>query len=94
AGRGSPAPAPGQSRRSVRHVDPASTRYLREVRDMQRTVANEAGCAFWDTMEAMGGARNTARWVPALAKDLVHPRKSAADLIGRMFVRAWREDRS
>ena len=66
-----------------------SKRYLAEVRAMQRRVAAEEGCAFWDAMAAMGGPKNTARWVPALADDLVHPRKSAADLIGRMFVQAW-----
>ncbi|MEO1337359.1 MAG: GDSL-type esterase/lipase family protein, partial [Myxococcota bacterium] len=71
-----------------------SKRYLAEVRDMQRRVAREQDCTFWDTMAAMGGPENTARWVPALAKDLVHPRKSAADLVGRMFVQAWRADES
>ena len=64
-------------------------RYLSEVRAMQRRVAQEEGCAFWDTMAAMGEPENVSRWVPVLAKDLVHPRKSAADLIGRMFVRGW-----
>ena len=68
-----------------------SKAYLSEVRDMQRRVAREAGCAFWDTLTAMGGPKNVSRWAPIMAKDLVHPRKSAADLMGRMFVQAWLE---
>ncbi len=64
-------------------------RFLTEVRSMQREVANAQGCAFWDTMDAMGGPKSIRRWVPHLAKDLIHPRKSAADLLGRMFVRGW-----
>ena len=66
-----------------------SKRFLTEVRSMQRRVAREEGCAFWDTLSAMGGANNIARWAPAMAKDLIHPRKSAADLVGRMFLQAW-----
>ena len=66
-----------------------SKRYLTEVRDMQRRVAKEEGCAFWDTMSAMGGPRNIRRWASAMNKDLVHPGKAAADLLGRMFARAW-----
>ena len=80
------APMLAGRRRGKRVVSKAR---LVEVRNMQRRVAQDAGCAFWDTMRGMGGPNNVRRWVPVLAKDLVHPRKSAADLIGRMFVRAW-----
>ncbi len=62
-----------------------------EVRDRMRQVAIDHGCGFWDLFEAMGGTGSVARWVRAQAmnsEDLVHPRRSAADLIGRGFARA------
>lgn len=80
------APMIAGRRRGERVVHKA---YLTEVRDMQRKVAQENGCGFWDTMSAMGGPAAMSRWVPAMNDDLVHPRKAAADLVGRMFVRAW-----
>ena len=63
---------------------------LEEIRDMQRTVADETKVAFWDTLAAMGGAGAIARWDAAkvMNKDLVHPKKRAADLLGDLFARA------
>ena len=68
----------------------SSKAYLEEIRDMQRTVAKEAGVAFWDTLAAMGGPGAIARWDAAgvMNKDLVHPKKRAADLLGDLFARA------
>ncbi|MCB9649695.1 MAG: hypothetical protein H6730_24315 [Deltaproteobacteria bacterium] len=67
-----------------------SKAYLEEIRDMQRTVADETKVAFWDTLAAMGGAGAIARWDAAkvMNKDLVHPKKRAADLLGDLFARA------
>lgn len=66
---------------------------LAEVRAMQAEVAKAEGCAFWDTTEAMGGTGSVARWVAAgvMNKDLVHPKKAAADLLGSAFAEALLE---
>lgn len=62
-----------------------------EVRAMQRAVAEEKGCAFWDLLESMGGPGSIGRWSASglINKDLVHPRKRGADLIGRGFSEAF-----
>jgi hypothetical protein len=41
----------------------------------------------------MGGEQSVARWVKAkvMNKDLVHPKKAAADLLGSLFVEAWKD---
>lgn len=63
---------------------------LTEVAAMQREVAEAAGCALWDTMGAMGGPGSVARWAKArvMNKDLVHPKKASADLLGRLLAEA------
>lgn len=68
-----------------------SKAYLEEIRDMQRRVAKESGAAFWDTLAAMGGAGAITRWDAAgvMNKDLVHPKKKAADLLGDLFAQAF-----
>lgn len=70
-----------------------SRTFLAEVREMQRRVAAETGCAFWDTLEAMGGLDSIGKWHQAkvMNADLVHPRKPAADLLGRLFTEALLE---
>jgi hypothetical protein len=71
----------------------ASKKYLKEVHDMQLEIAAKHGCAVWDMYRAMGGQGSIARWVDAgvINKDLVHPKKRAADLLGSLFVDAWRD---
>lgn len=63
---------------------------LGEVRDLQKAVAAAKGVAFWDTLEAMGGLGSITRWNAAnvMNKDLVHPKKRAADLLGQLFADA------
>jgi lysophospholipase L1-like esterase len=70
-----------------------SKKWLKEVRDMQLTVAKAHGCAVWDMYGSMGGEQSVARWVKAklMNKDLVHPKKAAADLLGALFVEAWKD---
>ncbi len=65
--------------------------YLVEVRAMQKRVAAEKQIAFWDTLDAMGGPGAITRWHAAkvMNKDLVHPKKRAADLLGDLFGRAF-----
>lgn len=61
--------------------------YLLDVRDIQRDVAKDLGCAFWDTLEAMGGEGSFGRWLEAeiMNEDMVHPRSKGGDLLGHLF---------
>ncbi|MEL6188151.1 MAG: GDSL-type esterase/lipase family protein, partial [Myxococcota bacterium] len=63
---------------------------IREVRDLQAEVAGALDLAWWDTLEAMGGAGAIKRWVKAgvMNKDLVHPGKPAADVLGALAAEA------
>jgi lysophospholipase L1-like esterase len=64
--------------------------YLGDVRDIQRSVAEELGCGFWDALTFMGGAGSIARWVDKgiMNDDLVHPKSTAARIVGRGFAAA------
>ena len=70
-----------------------SKRFIRQVRNIQRAVAKDAGCAFWDTFEAMGGEGAFGRWLNAniMNEDLVHPRSRGGDLLGHLFAVAFME---
>lgn len=56
----------------------------------QRAVAEELGCAFFDTYDAMGGRGSMAQWVRrGLGQaDLTHPSGAGAELIGTWIYRA------
>lgn len=64
---------------------------LVETRDLQKKLAEELGCGFWDTLEAMGGTGSITKWEKAkvMNGDLVHPKKPAGDLLGLLFAEAW-----
>lgn len=68
-----------------------SKAYLVEVRAMQKRVAAEKQIAYWDTLDAMGGPGAITAWHAAkvMNKDLVHPKKRAADLLGDLFGEAF-----
>ena len=59
------------------------------IRDAQRNAALRAGCAFWDTYEAMGGENSMATWVyadpPLAQRDFTHFSQRGSKLIGQMF---------
>jgi lysophospholipase L1-like esterase len=59
--------------------------------EIQRRVARETGCAFFDTFTAMGGAGTMARWYAAqprlVSADLIHPFPAAGKQIASVFVR-------
>ena len=59
--------------------------------EIQRRVARDAGCAFFDTFAAMGGAGTMARWYVAqprlVSADLIHPYPAAGKQIASVFVR-------
>ena len=67
-----------------------SKRFIEQVRDGQREVAEELRLAYWDTLAAMGGPGSVARWARAGAmnRDLVHPRGAGADVLGAGFAEA------
>jgi lysophospholipase L1-like esterase len=58
--------------------------------EIQRRVARETGCAFFDTFAAMGGAGTMARWYTAqprlVSADLIHPYPAAGKRIASVFV--------
>ncbi len=65
--------------------------------EAQRRAALKAGCAFYNTFQAMGGAGSMARWYqsrPQLcAGDMTHPTRGGATIIGdglfRSMVMGW-----
>lgn len=67
-----------------------SRRYIETVVEIERKVAKEEGCAFWDAYRAMGGEGSFGRWLDRglMNEDLVHPRSRGADLLGHLFARA------
>lgn len=77
-------------------VDFAERRPLKPVIALQRKVALEQGCAFYDLYEAMGGDGALKRFAEAgiLHDDRVHPRSDGLDLLGDLVARAvidaWR----
>jgi lysophospholipase L1-like esterase len=58
----------------------------------QRAVAQETGCAFFDTYQAMGGEGTVARWYqresPLITGDLTHPTNTGADVVSKLLVDA------
>lgn len=57
---------------------------------MQRRVAADAGCAFWDMYRAMGATGSIARWYKAglINPDLIHPHGFGADILGELMAEA------
>jgi lysophospholipase L1-like esterase len=67
-----------------------SLRIMPELLANQKQAALDAGCAFFDTWTAMGGARSMPRWVKkGLGQaDLTHPTAVGAEIIGTWIYRA------
>ena len=65
---------------------------VKRIVKVQRRVAYEQGCAFWNAYRAMGGEGSVVRWYkarPQLASsDLTHPTKKGADRLGAMLFAA------
>lgn len=59
--------------------------WLDQVIDIQRRVAMEQGCAFWDWRERMGGAGSKQQWVVSgyAQADYVHFTGAGYDLLGK-----------
>jgi lysophospholipase L1-like esterase len=58
--------------------------------DIQRRIANQSYCAFFNTFAAMGGPGAVARWrqsdPPLIAADLIHPHSAGARAIASALV--------
>ena len=65
---------------------------LEQLIAVQRRIAAETGCAFFNTFEAMGGAGTMARWYhvqPRLVSaDFMHPLPLGAAKVGALFEEA------
>jgi hypothetical protein len=59
--------------------------------EIQRRVAQETGCGFFDTFRAMGGSGTMARWYterPRLVSaDFIHPYPAGGKIIADAFVK-------
>jgi lysophospholipase L1-like esterase len=59
--------------------------------EIQRRVAKDTGCAFFDTFDAMGGEGTMARWYaadpPKVAADLIHPFGDGGKLVAKLFTK-------
>ncbi len=62
-----------------------------EIVAIQRRVAMDAHCAFFDTYDAMGGDGTMSRWYTGrprmVAADLIHPTPQGAGIIAQVFVK-------
>jgi lysophospholipase L1-like esterase len=62
-----------------------------KIVEMQRRVAQETGCAFFDTYAAMGGEGTMARWYAGVngtkmvGGDLMHPTPTGAEFVGQLI---------
>jgi hypothetical protein len=59
--------------------------------DIQRRVAAELDCGFFNTFEVMGGAGTMARWYDSqprlVSADFIHPTPQGARIVATAFVR-------
>jgi alginate O-acetyltransferase complex protein AlgI len=65
---------------------------IARIRDSQKQAALEAGVAFWDSYEAMGGKSSIVKWAekepPLAQKDYVHFTYPGADSISQLLIKA------
>ena len=58
--------------------------------EIQRRVARETGCGFFDTLQAMGGPGTMARWYTAqprlVSADFIHPYPAGGKIIAQVIV--------
>ncbi|GAH88974.1 unnamed protein product, partial [marine sediment metagenome] len=69
---------------------------LEKIRNAQKNAAFRAGCAFWDSYEAMGGAGSMSGWVfsdpPLARKDFVHLTYKGSNKLAEMFLNSLMND--
>jgi len=82
----------GERDSSGRITTPAT---LPRLVDIQRRVAEETGCAFFNTFQAMGGPGTMARWYAAeprlVGADFIHPMPAGAKIVGELLYNALRD---
>lgn len=76
----------GQRREKGVRTNPLIPRIV----EAQKNLAFEAGCAFYNTYELMGGKMSMYRWSRKglASSDLTHPTKEGAEVIGTAFFEA------
>ena len=66
---------------------------VEQIRRIQRELAFQTGCIYWDLCEAMGGKNSMKLWAeasPALASsDYVHFTERGAEVAGTLFYKAF-----
>jgi hypothetical protein len=69
---------------------------LEKIRNAQKNAAFRAGCAFWDSYEAMGGRNSIAVWAfsdpPLARKDFVHLTYKGSNKLAEMFLNSLMND--
>jgi len=69
---------------------------LQTLIEVQKKVAAETGCAFFNTFDAMGGAGTMGRWYHAqprlVSADFMHPMPAGAAKVGALFEGALMQD--
>jgi lysophospholipase L1-like esterase len=75
-------------RRGLDDIETMST--IPEIVQIQRQVAAETHCAFFDTYDAMGGSGTVARWYAAsprlITADMLHPTPQGATIVAGLFL--------
>jgi lysophospholipase L1-like esterase len=75
-------------RSGMNDIETMST--IPEIVAIQRQVAAETHCAFFDTYDAMGGGGTMARWYTAsprlVTADFLHPTPQGATIVAGLFV--------
>lgn len=68
---------------------------LEKLVEVQKQIAEETGCAFFNTFHAMGGAGTMARWYHSeprlVSADFMHPLPAGAAIVGGLFENALME---
>ena len=69
---------------------------LERIRNAQKNAAFKAGCAFWDSYEAMGGTGSMTDWAnsdpPLARKDFVHLTYTGSNKLAEMFLKSLMSD--
>jgi len=69
---------------------------LEKIRDAQKNATFKAGCAFWDSYEAMGGEGSMTDWAngdpPLARKDFIHLTYTGSNKLAEMFLKSLMSD--
>lgn len=67
-----------------------SSKRLLKMVPMQKAIAKDVGCAFFNTFEAMGGEGSSGRWYKSglMSGDFAHLTKKGDKVMGAMFYKA------